>query len=84
MKKICGLIGKYSYAIFLTHHFLIYKISSKFDLGQITRTNSHILFFVCFIIIIVSAYLVTFLYNRFQEGIFDIFYNEKKYREEKN
>ena len=47
IKKFCKIISKYSYAIFLTHHYIIYQIAAKFDLNTITILESYILFCLC-------------------------------------
>lgn len=45
--KISKIISKYSYAVFLVHHYIILMITSKFDLYQITILESYILFVLC-------------------------------------
>ena len=44
IKYICGLLSKYSYAIFLVHHIIITKMTERFDLTQISKLHSHLLF----------------------------------------
>lgn len=47
----CGVLSKYSYAIFLTHHYIISNIVVKFDLYKITVLESYLLFALCCIVI---------------------------------
>ena len=51
VKRICSVISKYSYAIFLVHHLVIAKMMSTFDLVNISRLHSYLLFCaVCIVI----------------------------------
>lgn len=43
VRNIVDLISKYSYPIFLTHHFIINKMMSHFDTQTISVSNSYIL-----------------------------------------
>lgn len=78
VKNTSQFIGKYSYAIFLVHHFLIYRITQKFDLSCITRTNSYILFLICLINIILVSYVVTYFYEKFLESVKKLFKDDEK------
>ncbi|WP_294496252.1 acyltransferase [uncultured Gemmiger sp.] len=40
----CALAGKYSYAVFLVHHFLILQLVQRFDLAALTRRDTALLF----------------------------------------
>lgn len=73
LQKLCKVIGKYSYAVFLVHHVLIYKIVGSFDLGNICRSNSYLLFALCVIVIFVAAYVVVNLQARFMNCVRTIF-----------
>lgn len=53
---ICGLLSKYSYAIFLVHHIIITKMTERFDLTQISKLHSHILFITICIVIVLFAW----------------------------
>lgn len=44
VKKICNVISKYSYAIFLVHHLVIARMMSTFDLVNISVLHSYLLF----------------------------------------
>lgn len=63
IKYICSKICKYSYAIFISHHIVIYEIGKKFDLPNISYGNSVALFIVCCEI---SAIVAFFLYHLHQ------------------
>lgn len=51
IKKICFILSKYSYAIFLVHHYIITVVTSKFDLYNISVVQSYLLFILCCCII---------------------------------
>lgn len=63
VNKICAWICKYSYVIFLIHHRIIWEITAKWDMANVTRTQSYILFFICLEITFLCAYLIKMLYN---------------------
>lgn len=44
LQRSCALAGKYSYAVFLVHHFLILQLVQKFDLAALTRRDTVLLF----------------------------------------
>lgn len=57
-KKCCENISKYSYAVFLCHHYIILTIMGKFDLYSMTIQESYFMFFACCgIIILISLML---------------------------
>ena len=58
IKKVCGILSNYSYAVFLTHHYIIYQIASRFDLNNITILESYLLFCLCCIIIALFSKLL--------------------------
>lgn len=62
-KEVVSFFSKYSYAIFLVHHVIIYDIVRRFDLSTITRTNSYILFILCLVVICAAAVLLTKINN---------------------
>ena len=64
IKKICATVCKYSYACFIIHHWIIYKVALSFDLNNITKLNSYILFFVCCVVVVFSSYFLHNLNNR--------------------
>lgn len=56
VKYICAKICKYSYAIFLSHHLVIYEIAKKFDLNTIGYWGSVMMLFVCIEFIVLVAF----------------------------
>lgn len=44
LQRTCALAGKYSYAVFLVHHFIILQMVQKFDLAALTRRDTALLF----------------------------------------
>ena len=44
LQRTCALAGKYSYAVFLVHHFIILQLVQKFDLAALTRRDTALLF----------------------------------------
>lgn len=55
---ICAWISKYSYAVFLTHHIIIYTLMTSFDPTKMTHIESYLVFFgLCFVISVASVIL---------------------------
>ena len=52
---LCGIVSKYSYAIFLVHHIIIAHMMATFDLNNITHLQSYELFISVFIVICIFA-----------------------------
>lgn len=44
VRRVCALAGKYSYAVFLVHHFLILQLVQKLDLAALSRRDTALLF----------------------------------------
>ena len=44
VQRLCAKIGTYSYAVFLVHHVLILRMVEKFDLAQLSRRDTGLLF----------------------------------------
>lgn len=44
IQKVCGLISKYSYAVFLVHHLIISRMMPTFNLAEISVLHSYLLF----------------------------------------
>lgn len=53
---LCNIISKYSYAIFLVHHVIISEMMMTFDLTNISRGYSYVLFAVICLVIAVIAW----------------------------
>ncbi|MDD6328370.1 MAG: acyltransferase [Lachnospiraceae bacterium] len=54
-KNICKKICKYSYACFLIHHFVIYRVAEKFDLNSLSIAKSYALFSVVVLMITIAT-----------------------------
>lgn len=50
-RNFCKVIGKYSYACFLVHHFIIYEVIRHFDLNSAGRRQSYAIFLICVLLI---------------------------------
>lgn len=55
LMKLFQTISKYSFSCFLVHHQIIYIMAEKFDLANITKLNSHLLFLACCLVITVMS-----------------------------
>ena len=58
IRRICFVISKYSYAVFLTHHVIITKMTGTFNIYNMTRTESYLLFLCCCMVIMLASYLL--------------------------
>lgn len=58
IKNICRKIGKYSYACFIIHHFVIYKVVARVNLNDITVTQSYLLFMWVCVVVSVATWLL--------------------------
>ncbi len=65
IKKSCSIICKYSYPCFIIHHWVIYKIALTFDLNTITKFDSYLLFFGCYVAIAFSSYCLYKINKKF-------------------
>lgn len=75
---ICQFLSKYCYAIFLIHHFIIYKIAGLVDFYAISTAQSYGVFAICIIIILVSSVLLYSMERIMRRGI------EKIWRKKSN
>lgn len=58
IQEICQWVNKYSYAIFLVHHIVIYYVMMTFNLYAITHVESYLIFLgFCVVIAILSKIL---------------------------
>jgi peptidoglycan/LPS O-acetylase OafA/YrhL len=55
-RNFCKVIGKYSYACFLVHHFIIYQVTSYFDLNSAGRRQSCAIFLICLLLIMLFSW----------------------------
>ena len=80
----CRWISKYSYAIFLTHHIIIYLLMSRFNLTVMTRSQSYLVFFgMCFVIAIASVVLfkTDAIIRKAVSGVFRMFLDNNNVKE---
>ncbi|MCU6685273.1 acyltransferase [Dorea acetigenes] len=64
VEKVCGVLSKYSYAIFLVHHVIIDRVMASVDLVNISVKRSYLLFVVICCMIAVFAWLLFFLHKK--------------------
>ena len=74
IQKIFTTISKYSYAIFLMHHYTIMKIESTFQNQVLGVTGTVLLYATCWITIIILSKLI-FMINK---GILDFLKDDKE------
>ena len=55
LEWICQLVSKYSYAVFLCHHFIIYRVMERHVLQSLSWKSSHKMFLICCIIIAICS-----------------------------
>lgn len=72
----CSKICKYSYAVFISHHLVIYEIGKKFDLANISYGNSVALFIVCCEISAIVAFALYHLHKLIVEQV-NIMFSKK-------
>lgn len=77
IERICSVISKYSYAIFLVHHVIIIAMMGTFDLMNITRFNSYLLFFTCCLVIALFAKLLFELHRMVMKEV-SLFFKPKE------
>lgn len=64
VKAICSFLSKYAYAIFLIHHFIIYKVTDMVDFYKISTAESYGVFAGCVVIIIVASVVLVFINDK--------------------
>lgn len=69
IRVICQFLSKYSYAIFLIHHFIIFKVTEKIDFYSISRLQSYGIFIICVVVILISSVLLYLLEKTITKGI---------------
>lgn len=63
INKISAWICKYSYIIFLVHHRIIWETTGKWDMANISKFQSLLLFFICLELIGICAVLIKQLFD---------------------
>lgn len=74
MPRIFALISKYSYAIFLVHHYIIMKIENTFQNQEYGISGTVLLYTTCWIAIIIFAKLL-YMINK---NVLDFFKKKEK------
>lgn len=67
--SLVSLLGKYSYAVFLVHHYIIMKMESTFQNADLQKTGTLVLYITCWIVIGIFAKLL-FVINKSVVGFF--------------
>ena len=67
--RVSAVISKYSYAVFLVHHVIIMQILYKFDLNNVSRFYSCLLFLLCCCVIALFAKLLYMLHSAVMKEI---------------
>lgn len=58
MKKLAGLCGKYCYAFFLTHHYILRWMTSRFSGCQLRKSEELVVFFSCLFVVLLATKLL--------------------------
>lgn len=74
IRRITDVVCKYSYACFIIHHWLTYRIATKFDLHTISNGRSVLLFITCCIAICIASFLL----HHITEGVLSLFRSKKQ------
>lgn len=77
IRYICSWICKYSYAIFISHHIIIYELGKMFDLNTIPFSGSIMLFIVCCELILLVGIGLHQLHASIMQGIYHMIHYEK-------
>lgn len=67
IQNICSVISKYSYACFLVHHFIIYRVAERVDLNNISRRGSYMLFMWTLCLIVFFSWALQSLYDNLRK-----------------
>ena len=68
VRRGCGLLSRYSYAVFLCHHVLIQRLVRGFDLSILTRRDTVLLFFSYLVATAAAAALLYWLDGKVRAG----------------
>lgn len=68
VRRLCALLGKYSYAVFLVHHVIILRLVEGFDLGALTRRDTALLFFAYLVFTAMAASVLHWLDGKVRTG----------------
>ena len=69
VQRLCALLGKYSYAVFLVHHVIIMRMVEGFDLAALSRRDTALLFGAYLVFTAMAAAALYWLDNRVRAGV---------------
>lgn len=69
VRRLCALLGKYSYAVFLVHHVIILRLVEGFDLGALPRRDTALLFFAYLVFTALAASALYWLDGKVRAGV---------------
>lgn len=69
VRRLCALLGKYSYAVFLVHHVIILRLVEGFDLGALSRRDTALLFCTYLVFTALAASLLYWMDGRVRAGV---------------
>lgn len=78
IEKVCTWLSKYSYAIFLVHHIVIWYVMMTFDLYAITHLESYLIFFGLGVVIAILSKILFETDQWLEKQVAKIFYNWKQ------
>lgn len=68
VKRLCALLGKYSYAVFLVHHVIILRLVEGFDLVSLSRRDTALLFVAYLVFTAAAAAALHWLDGKVRAG----------------
>lgn len=68
VRRLCALLGKYSYAVFLVHHVIILRLVEGFDLAALSRRDTVLLFGAYLVFTAVAAAALYWLDGKVRAG----------------
>lgn len=68
VRRLCALLGKYSYAVFLVHHVIILRLVEGFDLTALSRRDTVLLFGTYLVFTAVAAAVLYWLEGKVKAG----------------
>lgn len=68
VRRLCALLGKYSYAVFLVHHVIILRLVEGFDLAALSRRDTALLFAAYLVFTFIAASVLHWLDGKVRAG----------------
>lgn len=69
VRRVCALLGKYSYAVFLVHHVIILRLVEGFDLAALSRRDTALLFGAYLVFTAMASAALYWLDSKVRKGI---------------